>query len=238
MVLKIAFFSDIHSNIEALNAVLADLEKQQIDQLYCLGDLVGYGAHPDKVIATIKARNIPTILGNYDQGVGFNLDDCGCAYQNSEEKELGTKSLEWTKEQVSAKNKAFLKELPQELRIKLGPWQILLVHGSPRRINEYLFQDRPAARLYKTLKNTGADIIICGHTHQPYTRKIEEIILINDGSVGKPKSGSPHAQYLILEYDVSLQIRHQAIEYNWDKAAKDVIEAGLPEKFALQILKG
>ena len=87
--MRIAIFSDIHGNIHALNAVLHDIDRQALDRVYCLGDLVGYGAYPNEVIETIQGRGIPTIMGNYDDGVGFDRDECGCAYTDPEMKRLG-----------------------------------------------------------------------------------------------------------------------------------------------------
>ncbi len=91
--MKIVIFSDIHGNLHALQAVLADIDRQQPDEIYCLGDLVGYGAHPNEVIDLIRTRQIPTIMGNYDDGVGFDKDDCGCAYTDDEMRRLGDLSL-------------------------------------------------------------------------------------------------------------------------------------------------
>src|SRR5512142_1024222 len=106
--MRIAIFSDIHGNIHALDAVLDDIDRQAPDRVYCLGDLVGYGALPNEVIETVRARGIPTIMGNYDDGVGFDRDECGCAYRDPMEKERGERSLAWTKAHVTADNKAFL----------------------------------------------------------------------------------------------------------------------------------
>ena len=76
---QITVFGDIHANLPALDAIFADMEERGLKDLYCLGDLVGYGTSPNEVITAIRERNIPTIMGNYDQGVGLDSDDCGCA---------------------------------------------------------------------------------------------------------------------------------------------------------------
>ncbi len=139
---RIAIFGDIHGNIEALRAVLADIDASKVDALYCLGDLVGYGASPNEVIDLVRERDIPTIMGNYDDGVGYDRDDCGCAYKDADERERGQQSLMWTRAHVDAERKAWLRTLAPEIRLETEGHRLRLVHGSPRRMNEYLFADR------------------------------------------------------------------------------------------------
>src|SRR6056297_712990 len=132
--MRIAIFSDIHGNIEALKEVIEDIKRAEVDRMYCLGDLVGYGPHPNQVIELIRKSNIETIMGNYDQGVGYDLDDCGCAYTTKEEQKLGDQSLNWTKNKVTDQNKEFLKNLKEKIKFEVDGKNILLVHGSPRKI--------------------------------------------------------------------------------------------------------
>ena len=141
--MKIAVFSDIHANLPALQAILADIQNYYVDRMICLGDLVGYAPLPNETIETVRTLNIPVIMGNYDQGVGHDLDDCGCAYRTDEEKRLGQISLEWTKKKVTQENKTYLRSLLPRYELEAGNIRNLFVHGSPRRINEYLFPDRP-----------------------------------------------------------------------------------------------
>ena len=91
--MRIAIFSDIHGNLQALEAVLADITAQKPDAVYCLGDLVGYGANPNEVTARVRTEGVPTIMGNYDDGVGFDRDECGCAYREDAERQRGQLSL-------------------------------------------------------------------------------------------------------------------------------------------------
>ena len=111
--MQIAVFSDVHGNLPALEAVLADIARQAPDAVYCLGDLVGYAPFPNEVIERVRAEQIPTIMGNYDDGVGYDRDECGCAYREERERQLGDQSLAWTKAHVTADNKAFLRSLIQ-----------------------------------------------------------------------------------------------------------------------------
>ena len=137
--MRVGILSDIHGNLPALEAVMADIQRRRLDALYCLGDLVGYGAFPNEVTETIQESGMPTVMGNYDEGVGFDKDDCGCAYRDQGEEARGQRSLMWTRRHTADHNKAFLRSLQPEIRLTLDGKRVLLVHGSPRKINEYLF---------------------------------------------------------------------------------------------------
>ena len=243
--MKIAVFSDIHGNIEALKQVMDDIKREDIDKIYCLGDLVGYGPYPNEVIELIKENEIETVMGNYDQGVGFNLDDCGCAYKTKEKQKLGDKSLEWTKEKVSDENKKYLKTLKENIKFEVAGKKVLLVHGSPRKINQYLFFNHPEKSIKRMMDQYDADIMVCGHTHIPYVKKIDDKIIINDGSVGKQKpynkmqeKYSTEAKYVIIEIkenNVNTELR--SIRYDYEKTAKAINESELPDEFA-EIIRG
>jgi len=234
--MRIAVFSDIHGNILALNQVLEDIEKQGYDRVFCLGDLVGYGPHPNRVIETINESGIQTIMGNYDEGVGYERGDCGCAYVTDEEKQDGKKSIEWTTNKVTPKNKETLRTLHHKIEITANGYKILLVHGSPRRINEYLYEDRPERSLTRMLESIDADILVCGHTHKPYHRIVNSIHIINDGSVGKPKDGDPRACYAVIELDETIRVEFRRVEYPVASVANEIIKAGLPRAFADALL--
>lgn len=198
--MKSVVFSDVHANLPALVAVFEDMDRRALVNRYCLGDLVGYGTFPNEVIEVIRERNIPTLMGNYDQGVGNSSDECGCAYKTVIEQELGKRSISWSNAHTSKQNKAFLRSLPAQIPLQLGDLHVLLVHGSPRKINEYLYEDRPDSSLERLLDGAKADVLVVGHTHKPYHRVLPSgRHVINDGSVGKPKDGDPRAGYVILE---------------------------------------
>src|SRR3954470_3828652 len=197
--MRLAIFGDIHGNLPALEATLADIAQQKPDAVYCLGDLVGYGASPNEVTARIKSDGIPTIMGNYDEGVGFDRDECGCAYRDPIDRQLGDRSLQWTKAHLTAENKAFLRTLRAEVRIVADGKRLLLVHGSPRKMNEYLFEDRPISSFQRLAAASNADVIVFGHTHKPYVKKLDGVTFLNVGSVGKPKDLDPRAGYVTID---------------------------------------
>ena len=230
--LRLAIFSDIHANLHAVPAVLEDIAQHQPDAVYCLGDLVGYGAFPNEVIGLLRERQIPTIMGNYDDGVGFGRDDCGCAYKTAEMRHLGDLSLQWTKGHVTAENKAFLRSLLPNIRLVITGTRVLLVHGSPRKINEYVYEDRLPASLGHIAQGAEADLLVFGHTHLPYVKEVAGVLLVNDGSVGKPKGGDPRAAYALLDVDSLLEATIQRVSYEVDAAASAVRASGLPTQFA------
>jgi putative phosphoesterase len=232
--MRIAIFSDIHGNLQALEAVLADIDAQEADAVYCLGDLVGYGASPNEVIQRIRARGFPTIMGNYDDGVGFERDECGCAYGEEGERQRGDRSLAWTKAHVWNEYKLFLQSLAPEIRFDVEGKRFLLVHGSPRKMNEYLFEDRPLSSFQRLVASSDADVIVFGHTHKPYVKDVDGVRFINVGSVGKPKDGDWRACYAILDPEVTFR----RVPYEVAAAAAAIRATDLPHEFALDIETG
>ncbi len=230
--MKIAVLGDIHSNLPALEAVLEDLSSQGINQVYCVGDLVGYGPKPNEVIEIIKAKRIVTVMGNYDDAVAFNLPVCGCNYKSDAERRRGEMSLSWTKAKLTQENRAFLQELPEELSVSLGNRHLLLFHGSPRALNEYLYDFDDVEVFRDIIINYPADIYIFGHTHMPYIKKISDKLFINAGSVGLPKDGNPEACYAIVEISAETKVTFKRVSYPAEQTAEDIIKAGLTEEFA------
>jgi predicted phosphodiesterase len=256
--MRIALFSDIHANLPALEAFFRDVETRNTDAMYCLGDLVGYNIWPNEVIDEIRRRSIPTIAGNYDWGIGRSSDDCGCAYKTDEEKALGKVSISYTNEVVKDEQRAYLRTLPAHIRLEYqlndDKRKILFVHGSPRRVNEYLFEDRDEKSMLRIMEQADADIMCFGHTHKPYHRVLNSGIegvdhfrhAINIGSVGKPKDSDPRGGYVILTIDPdstvtdkdSIKVEFIRFEYDIEKAAKAVENSRLPNEYAEMLRKG
>jgi putative phosphoesterase len=237
---RVTIFGDIHANLPALQAVLADMEARGLAPLYCLGDLVGYGTFPNEVVATIRERNIPTLMGNYDQGIGHDSDDCGCAYTNRVAEALGKRSIAWTKQQTTPENKFYLRQLPTQIPIQLEALRVRLVHGSPRKINEYLYADRPDASLERLLDMAQAEVLVCGHTHIPYHRILPSgRQVVNAGSVGKPKDGDPRACYVVLEaINNDLAVTFMRVPYDVERAAQAIEASEIPHEYAQMLRTG
>ncbi|TDE09359.1 metallophosphoesterase family protein [Dyadobacter psychrotolerans] len=257
--MKIALFSDIHANLPALEAFFKDVETRDTDAIYCLGDLVGYNIWPNEVVDEIRKRGIPTIAGNYDFGIGRSSDDCGCAYKTDDEKENGKVSIAYTNQIVKDEQRAYLRTLPAHIRLEFQLneklLQVLLVHGSPRRINEYLFEDRQEQSMIRIMEQANADVMLFGHTHKPYHRILDSVQTdgsdhfrhaINIGSVGKPKDGDSRGGYVILNIGQDASISNKdsiAVEfirfdYDVEKAAKAVEDSILPDAYAESLRTG
>lgn len=236
----IAIFGDIHGNLPALEAVWADMDARGLTERYCLGDLVGYGTFPNEVVAWIRSAGVPTLMGNYDQGVGNDSDDCGCAYKTAEERKRGERSIAWTNAHTTAENKAYLRMLPFQIPLDFNGQRLLLVHGSPRRVNEYLYEDRLENSLERIMDGAGADILICGHTHLPYDRILPSgRRVVNAGSVGKPKDGDPRAGYIVLRSSPrSLDVEFARVSYDVEAAARAIEQTDMPDAFAAMLREG
>ena len=237
---QITIFADIHGNLPALEAVWEEMDKRGLDRRFCLGDLVGYGVQPNEVINFIRAHDIPTLMGNYDEGVGHDSDDCGCAYRTPQAQALGERSIAWSNAAVTAENKAYLRNLPMTMSLIMDKLRVTLVHGSPRRINEYLYEDRPDSSIERLFDLAGAGVLVCGHTHKPYDRVLPSgRRLINAGSVGKPKDHDPRAGFVILTVDgLVLQTQFVRVEYDVEKAAAAIETTEMPDAFAAMLRSG
>ncbi|RAU82851.1 metallophosphoesterase family protein [Pontibacter arcticus] len=255
---KIALFSDIHANLPALEAFFTDVETRNPDFIYCLGDLVGYNIWPNEVVDAIRKRNIPTIAGNYDFGIGRESNECGCAYKTEQDKADGAVSISFTNELIGPLQRQYLRALPAHMKVEYqlnsDKLNLLLVHGSPRKINEYLFEDRDERSMLRIMQDADADILCFGHTHKPYHRILDSgkegkphyRHAINIGSVGKPKDGDNRGGYVLLTIDEnssvhakhSVQVEFIRFAYDYEKAARAIEESILPDAYAQNLRQG
>jgi len=234
-----AVITDIHANLPALHAAFARIEQLGIERVYCGGDLVGYGPHPNEVCQLIAEREIPTIYGNYDYAIAREEDDCGCAYITPHDRELGQLSVDWTLAHTSRESKDFMLDLPFDLHFSVGEVGVHLVHGSPRKVNEYLFEDKPP-RLYERLAAAETDpVLVFGHTHKPWVHDYGGVLFVNCGSVGKPKDADPRGAFAVLRPNAdSVEVTIERVEYDAAGVADEVRGAGLPGEFADKLLTG
>jgi len=237
---EIALISDIHGNSIALHAVLDEIRDRGIATTYCLGDLVGYGPDPNGVIDMIRSAGIPTIMGNYDDGVGWERGDCGCFYADAEAKRLGEASYAFTVRGVTADCKAFLRGLPLERRVTLGRSSLHLVHGSPRKINEYLLRNRDEKTFLRLAEAEKDDVLVFGHTHDPWSRTYGGVLFVNVGSVGRPKDGDPRAMYALLRTEPGgrIEVETVRVAYDVEAVARAIVAVGLPSELAEAIRRG
>ena len=217
--------------------VLSRIQSSEYDGVYCLAIWAVYAAFPNEVIARLQAENIPCVMGNYDENVGFGGDDCGCNYVGEFKIRMGNASFGWTCEHTTEANKAYLRGLPRAIRFEAAGRRVLLCHGSPRTINEYLYENAPAELLSRFLPggadDAHADIIVCAHTHRPYHRVFEGVHFINTGTVGRPNRGETRANFCELTVDGdTVSANFVFVPYDVEAAASALFAAGLPYYFA------
>jgi diadenosine tetraphosphatase ApaH/serine/threonine PP2A family protein phosphatase len=254
--MKMAVLSCIHGNYEALNAVLLDIDHHQAEKIICLGDLVGYGPHPNAVVEMIRSLDIPTVQGCWDEDIVEGLNSCECSYPSMLAERRGKAAHEWTNQHIQPETRSFLAALPLSLREgNLG-----FVHGSPHSQHEYLLPDVNTFLALERVLSTGADILFCGHTHVPYVRTLDAGQLraevkqpgadattlsfttplkriVNVGSVGEPRHGRPNATYVLYDTDTE-QVTLREVPYDYQKTCSDIIDKGLPAIFAWRLAQG
>jgi len=239
---RYALLADIHANLPALEAVLADLDaREDIDAVYHLGDLVGYAPWPNEVVALLRQRAIPGVAGNYDSTTATAHEHCGCRYEDPAQEALSHESYAWTRAHASPETKAWLGGLPFRIDLRplgghaAGP-RLFLVHGNPVLNTVYWTEDRSDDFCRKMAGHLGAnvaDAIAFGHTHRPWHRDVDGIHFVNAGSVGRPKDGDWRAAYAILEIgEGDPRAEFVRVEYDLDRAMAGIQESGLPDEFA------
>jgi diadenosine tetraphosphatase ApaH/serine/threonine PP2A family protein phosphatase len=247
--------SCIHGNYAALDAVLLDIDQQKAEKIFCVGDLVGYGPHPNAVVAQIRSLDIPTCAGCWDEDIVEGLNACDCSYPSLLAEKRGQQAHDWTNKQITPENREFLAKLPHSLK----EGNLAFVHGSPHSNHEYLLPELDAFVALERVISTGADILFCGHTHVPYVRTldggqlnvrfgrgdaVEEISfktplkrIVNVGSVGEPRHGRPNATYVIYDTE-NQEIKLREVAYNYQQTCAAIIEKGLPAIFAWRLAQG
>ncbi len=245
--MKYGVISDIHANLEALKVVLAHLDEQKVDQIICLGDVIGYNADPKECIKVVRARALCTIQGNHERMVlGASL--VGVRRETIE-------ATEWTRRQLDDEEMRWIEALPEEMLCPVDD-RILLVHGSPRDKDEYVLSPDAIRENLNELRRRFPKVKICffGHSHYPMvigapevhtrfheTRTIalnpDRVYLINPGSVGQPRDGCPLAAWAILDMDKSTITIYRK-PYEIQATQKKMIDAGIDKRLAQRLEVG
>jgi len=248
MNMRYALISDIHANLPALRAVLADIESRPgIDATFHLGDLVGYAPWPNETVGLLRERDIEGIAGNYDSTTATDYKHCGCKYEDPHQAELSHLSYEWTRQHCSPETKRILGRLPFRLDLRpsgghqSGP-TVILVHGTPTLNTLYWTDDRSDSFCLNMAEKAGAksgDVTCFGHTHKPWQREIDGIHSVNIGSVGRPKDGDPRAGYVIRELgEHGPTVEFVRVDYDLEEAMQGIIASDLPDEFAEYLRTG
>ena len=230
--MKIAVISDIHGNVDALSTFFKDVTTENVDTIICLGDLVGYGPYPNEVISMIREKHILCIKGNYDNSVVDN------EYSYIRETTLNSFSLPWTVNELTEENRLFLQNLPSTIALTIEGKELLFVHGSPYKINEYLLKD--AHNTLNIMNSINEDILFCAHTHLPDIKQFSNKMYINCGSIGKPKIGRPNITYCLFNIDVETGISAniKEISYDFKNLVEHMNELNFPNELIYSFKNG
>lgn len=227
----IGVISDIHANLEALEAVLADMDEKKVDDLVCLGDLVGFGVSPNECCDIIKGLDVNCVMGNHDYAV--STGKLWNWFDNPTQE-----SLKWTSEELSRNHKLFLSVLPRKLVVEFGDVRLGLVHGSPwDELFEYVQPTVSDSVLKKFLDEMDCDVLALGHTHIPFAKEVKTGLVFNPGSVGQPRDGIPMASYAIFDPD-EFKVKVVRVEYDVDKAVSKMKRAEIPRFFWERLSEG
>ena len=210
----------------------AVLEKLGEISIYCLGDVVGYGASPNEVIALLRSRGVTSILGNHDYAV--------ITGETGDFNARAAISAKWTMKVISGESKEYLKSLPQELSFDVEGSRIYLTHGSPLdHLWEYVDPGTHSELFDFYLKRLPARLIALGHTHVPYVWKGDSGTVLNPGSVGQPRDGDSRSSYAVATFENGeVKVEEERVRYNIRGAAEKIRRAGLPEEHASRLFVG
>ncbi len=216
--MKLAVLSDIHGNMFALNAVLEGIKKHNPERILCLGDLAMAGPEPNKTIDFVKTQDWTVIQGNTDEMIAHYSQEVFDKVK--EGAPIMANALKCDVEEITEKNKEYLKNLPINKCLEVEGIKILMVHGSPRKNNENIYPDMDTDLIEKIFNEVDADLVFCGHTHIPCGYQTNsKITVVNDGSVGRPFTDDAKACYVIADInDGKITIEHHFVDYNKTQA--------------------
>jgi predicted phosphodiesterase len=237
----IAFFGGVYSNAHALSSALADVRSRGVDAVYALGDFGGFGPHPDRVFPLLLDGGVECIQGNYEESLSSGADDCRCGYTDPRDNHFAALSYGYTAENTAPEWKRWMGELPKTRSLDVGGRKVLLVHGSPRRINEFLWESTsPVAFLEKLLRDAGADVLVCTHTGLHWQRRLPSgRLVVNAGVLGRPANdGGTNVWYALARFDGDVHVEFVPIEYDWQRLAREMESERLPAEFVETVRTG
>jgi diadenosine tetraphosphatase ApaH/serine/threonine PP2A family protein phosphatase len=238
---RIAVFGGVYNNALALQATLEDARRRDVEAVFCLGDMGGFGPHPDRVFPLLRDHRVLAIQGNYDESLASGRADCGCGYTDPRDNHFARISYEYTFANTSPENKRRLGALPRHRRIRLGAHRVLMCHGSPRVINEFLWESAtPTGLIKRFLAHAEADVLACTHTGIKWHRVLPGgKHAVNVGVIGRPENdGSSNVWYTVLTAGPDLSVEFVPVHYDFETLARQIEQEGLPPEFAETVRTG
>lgn len=239
---RIAVFGGVYSNHHALTALLEEAARRDAEAIYCLGDLGGFGPHPERVPPLLEDAGVRSIQGNYEQSLASGRDDCNCGYTDPRDNHFARISYDYTARHTGEETRRWMGALPARRRVRVGERELLLVHGSPRRVNEFLFRSAtPAPYLEVLLDQEGCDGVLCTHTGLHWHRRLPSgRDAVNVGVIGRPANdGDPRVWFAQLTAaGDELEVELVPLAYDHHGLAQEMRREELPEEFVETILTG
>jgi predicted phosphodiesterase len=265
---RVAVFGGIYNNHFALAAAVADARRRGCEKMFCLGDLGAFGPHPDKVFPLLIDNGVEVMQGNYDNSIGNNLADCQCGYTDPADNYYARLSYQYTYRKTAEQWRPWLAGLPREMRFELKSglpiadcelpiqelsvnpqsaignrqsFRVLCCHGSPRKMNEFLWESTtPTHLLQKFANDYRADVIVATHTGLPWTRRLSGgRLFVNCGVLGRPANdGTTRVGYAILDATNPEVATYVPLEYDHEALAAEMRAEDLPAPFVETVLTG
>ena len=236
--MKTIVLGDIHANLPALEACYEQAEREGFDWLVHTGDVVGYGPFPVECATFLRERAVPGVRGNFDDSIGWGNDESGARDPDAAERALAEASFRWTGRRIDLRSRRWLADLPFEIRRRDGARTLVIYHAGPIDLYSSLYADTPEPRFVEYGEAAEADVVILGHVHRPFHRKVRGWDFVNAGSVGRPRDGNPHTGYAVIETDGQVRVTFRRFAYDLDRAQRAVRELGLPEPLADRLSRG
>jgi putative phosphoesterase len=225
-----AFISDIHANLPALEAAVSDSRKRGVSQMFCAGDITGYGPFPDEVCDYLQEFQIAAIAGNYDAKVLMVIKEGTSSIADLQKRKQNI--LLWTADHISKRTREYLAGLPETLNLDFpGGLKILVVHGTPLDNDDDLYPSVTQRGLKAKMGDAQADILVCGHTHIPFVKRVNGVLVVNCGSVGQPVDGDPRLSYAIVSLGPTATARGRIVraEYDSQRTIDAMKQTSLPK---------
>ncbi len=237
---RLAVCGGVYSNPYALRAFIADARARGAEELWCLGDLGGYGAEPDAVWPLLREAPVACIAGNYDVAIGRGDTDCGCGYRDPRDNEFAQLMYDFTREHTSAEFAAWMRTLPTEHRQRTGGCELHFVHGSTLALNDFWWESLNEEQHRLRVQESGADVICCTHSGLPWQRRVGDTLVVNVGVLGRPANdGRREVWYALLDLsDGQASAELVPLAYDWRAHAASMRAAGLPEAFVETVETG
>lgn len=239
---RVAVFGGAYNNHLSLRATLEDARRRGAEAIWFLGDAGGFGPHPDRTVEILAGEQVPSVQGNYDDSVGNGREDCACGYTDPRDNHFAQISYDYTLANTSAASRAWLREMPTEARIQVGDARVLLCHGSPRRVNEFLWESTtPVGFIDHLCRDRETDLVACTHTGIHWERRLQDGRgVVNVGAIGRPPNdGGTDVYYALLEWrDGRVHTEFVPVRYDHQALAREMRDEGLPEEFVETVLSG